>query len=453
MQQNKHKFGIWMLIALIIGNTIGAGIFMLPVSLAKIGSISIFSWIFTSIGALLFAFVFAKMSKIVGSKSGGPYAYARTCFGDFTGFQIGFTFWIASWTGNCSLVVTLIGYMHLLFPQLNNPLLATLVGIIIIWTFAGINILGIRSVGIVQIITTIIKLLPIFFIVAIGFMHFHPQYITHSFNVSGKTNLSAFSYAAMLTLWAFSGQETACIPAGSSHNPERNIRIATIVGTIALVLIYIITTLAVMGLFSPDVLAHAKSPFADAMEMIFGQWGRLFVIICIIISCFGALNSGILVEGQIPMAIAEDGLFPKFFAKRNKGNAPYFAIIIDATLMSCFLMLTSKADMIEQFQLVITIASVATLIAYLYSALAEIILIYKLRTKGVMQPYNKTNIMVAFFAAVYAFWAIFGSGMEIIFYMTMMIFGSAILYAFLNWRKHSMVLIDESLQPEYADEP
>lgn len=431
-----------MLIALIIGNTIGAGIFMLPVSLARIGSISIFSWIFTSIGALLLAFVFAKMSKMVGKKSGGPYAYARTCFGDFTGFQIGFTFWIASWTGNCSLVVTLIGYLHLLFPTLTNPMIATIVGITIIWIFAGINILGVRTVGIVQIITTIIKLLPIILVVGIGFMHFHPEYITHSFNISGKSNLSAFSYAAMLTLWAFSGQETACIPAGSTHNPERNIRIATIAGTIALVVIYIITTLAVMGLFDPNILAHAKSPFADAMQMVFGYWGRLFVIICIIISCLGALNSGILVEGQIPMAIAEDGLFPKIFAKRNKGNAPGFAIAIDATLMSCFILLTSRSDMIEQFQLIITIASVATLIAYLYSAIAEIILIYKLRAEGKKQSYNKTNIAVAFFAAIYAFWAIFGSGMEIIFYMTMILFGSAFLYAFLNWRKH-LVRISE----------
>lgn len=440
MVNKKQQFGIWMLIALIIGNTIGAGIFMLPVSLAKIGSISIFSWLFTSAGALLFALVFSKMSKLVGAKSGGPYAYTRACFGDFIGFQIGFTFWIASWTGNCSLVVTLMSYLHLLFPSLTNSVVASGVGIAIIWVIATINIIGIRPVGIVQIITTIIKLLPILLVIIIGAMYFHPQNITQHFNISGKSNFGAFSYAAMLTLWAFSGQETACIPAGAAENPERNIQLATIIGTVVLIIVYIFATLAIMGLFPAEILAHSSSPFADAIGMIFGRWGHLFVVICVVISCLGALNSGILVEGQIPMAIAEDGLFPKIFAKRNRGNSPGWGIAIDATLMSCFILLTNRANLAEQFQLVITIASVATLIAYLYSALAEIILITKMRRTGTKQAYNKTNIVIALFAAIYAFWAIFGSGMEIIFYMTMMLFASAILYTYFHWRKVNSTL-------------
>lgn len=433
----KNKFGIWMLVALVIGNTIGAGIFMLPVSLAKIGSISIFSWIFTSAGALLFAFVFAKMSKLVLAKSGGPYAYVKTCFGDFTGFQIGFTFWIASWTGNCSLVVTLMSYLKIIFPAIANPMVAPMIGILIIWTFALINIAGIRPIGVVQIVTTIIKLLPIILVIGIGAMYFHPQYITHSFNVSGKSNFNAFSYAAMLTLWAFVGQETACIPASSVTNPARNIKLATIIGTVILVLVYIASTLAIMGLFAPASLTHSTSPFADAVAMLFGKWGHFFVVVCVVISCFGALNSGILVEGQIPMAIAEDGLFPKIFAKRNKGGVPGWGIAIDATLMSLFLLFTSRADLVEQFQLVITIASVATLIAYLYSAIAEVVMITRLRALGNTQAYNKTNIVIAVFAAIYAFWAIFGSGKEVIFYMTMMLFGSAFLFILL--RKHKTV--------------
>ena len=427
----KNKFGIWMLIALVIGNTIGAGVFMLPASLAKIGSISLLAWIFTTCGAILFAFVFAKMSRLV-LRTGGPYAYARTAFGDFAGFQVAFTFWISLWTGNSSLVVTLIGYLRLCFPELLNPVTATCIGIVIIWIVAGFNMLGVRPVGVLQILTTILKLLPIVLVIGIGCYFFHPQYITQSFNVSGQSNLSAFSYAATLTLWAFVGMEAACVPAGASDNPERNIRLATLIGVGIIAVVYIASSIVVMGMFPMDQLAHMASPFAVAAGLVFGKWGQIFIVTCVVISCLGALNSGLLLESQVPMAAAEDGLFPKIFAKRNKAGMPAWGLAIDATLMSLFIMLTLKSNMVDQFQLVVTIAAVATLIAYLYSAVAEMILIAQ---TGKKQRFAKTNMLVAILASIYAFWAIFGSGKEIMFYMTMLIFISLLLYAYIYWRK------------------
>ena len=331
-----------------------------------------------------------------------------------------------------------MSYLRIFYPELISPVVAILFEILIIWLIAIVNILGVRTVGVVQIITTIIKLLPIILVMIIGAHFFHPEYISHSFNISGKSNLGAFSYAAMLTLWAFSGQETACIPASSVDDPN-NIRRATIIGTIFLVLIYIFSTLLLMGMFPPQILSHLSSPFASAAGMVMGGWGHLFVVVCVVISCLGALNSGIMVEGQIPMAIAEDGLFPKIFAKRNRFNVPGFGLAIDAAIMSLFILLTSKADLVEQFQLVITIASVALLISYLYSAMAEVVLIAKARKCGENKDFDKMNITIAIAAAIYACWAIFGSGKEIIFYMTMMIFGSMFLYGFLCLYKAKIV--------------
>jgi len=428
--KEANKFGFWMLIALVIGNTIGAGVFMLPASLARIGSISLLSWIFTSTGAMLFAFVFAKMSKMV-LHSGGPYAYAKSGFGDFIGFQVAFTFWISLWTGNSSLIVTLIGYLRIFFPDFISPTVAMFLGISIIWIMAIINMSGIRPVGVFQIITTIIKLIPILLVIGIGIYFFHPEYLTKSFNVSGESNFNAFSYAATLTLWAFVGVESGCVPVGATHNPRRNIHLAMLIGTAIIAVIYIASSIAVMGMFPADVLAHSSSPFAAAVGMVFGRWGQMFVVVCVVISCLGALNSGLLLESQVPMAAADDGLFPKIFARRNKAGVPGWGLAIDATLMSVFVMLTMRPNLVEQFQLVITVAAVATLIAYLYSAMAEVVLLSKERGKI---EFKKTNILVAVLAAVYAFWAIFGSGKEIIFYTAMLLLSSVILYAWLYWR-------------------
>jgi basic amino acid/polyamine antiporter, APA family len=433
MAATKSKFGFWMLLALVIGNTIGAGIFILPVNLAKIGSISLLSWIFTSAGAILFALIFSRMSQFV-TKTGGPYAYAKAGFGNFVGFQVGFTFWISLWTGNSSLVVTLIGYLRTFFPGLSDPLVATAVGIAIIWLIVALNIAGIRPVGVFQIITTIVKLVPILLVIGIGFYFFHPHNITHHFNLSGQSNLSAFSFAAMLTLWAFVGMEAACVPVGVTENARRNVHLATLIGVIVIALVYIAVSIAVMGMFPSETLIHMTSPFATAVGMIFGKWGQMFVVVCVVISCLGALNSGLFLEGQIPMAIADDGLFPKIFAKRNRAGVPAWALIIDALLMSGFIMLTSRPNLADQFQLVVTIASVATLIAYLYSAMAEVIFL----AKGGKVAYKKVGVVMAILAAIYAMWAILGSGKEIVFYMTMLLFTSVLLYSLLYWKKSTV---------------
>lgn len=443
MNDAKNKFGFWMLLSLVIGNTIGAGIFMLPASLAKIGSISLLSWVFTSAGAILFALIFARMSRMV-TKTGGPYAYAHTAFGEFTGFQVAFTFWVSLWTGNSSLVITLISYLRIFFPNLVDPMTASLVGIGIIWLMAIINISGVRTIGNVQIITTIIKLIPVLLIIGIGLCYFHPEYITQSFNVSSKSNFSAFSYAATLTLWGFVGMEAACIPVSSTTHAERNIRRATIIGILILAAIYITTSIAIMGLFPNAVLTHAVAPFAMAANLAFGGWGQLLVNICIVISCLGALNSGLLLEGQIPMAAADDGLFPKIFAKRNRFGMPAWGLFIDAALMSGFILLTMRPDLIDQFQLVVTVASVATLIAYLYSAIAEIVLLAR---KGEI-AYKKISASIAILGAIYAIWAIFGAGKEIIFYTAMLFFGSLLLYSYIFWQKQKRIAEEAKLDME-----
>ena len=434
MSDKKNKLGLFMLIALVIGNMVGSGVFMLPASIAQIGSIGLLSWIFTATGALCLAMVFAKMCLLV-PKNGGPYAFARAGFGKYIGFQTAFFYWASAWIGNAAIAVAMTGYLRVFFPSLAHRSVETITIVATIWFLTLINIRGVRSAGFIQIITTILKFIPLLVVGLIGWHYFHPEYITHSFNVSGKSNFSAFSSAATLTLWAFIGVESATVPAGSVYNPSRNIPLATVIGTVIAAVIYIVCAVTVAGMIPNTILANSTSPFADAAQVIFGSWGGALIAAGAAIACFGTLNGWTLICGQIPMAIADDNLFPKIFSHRSKSGAPIVGLIVSAILIAVLVISVTSLNFIDQFNFLITITATSALIAYFYSALAEIIILPK--EKRFLRK-NCVNMVIAILAAAYSFWAIFGSSKEVIFCVMVLIFITIPLYAIMHRKLHDM---------------
>lgn len=426
----KQKLGLFTLTSLVAGNMIGSGVFILPSDLARVGSISLFSWGFTALGAFLLALVFSKMSSI-NPKTGGPYAYASSCFGEFMGFQTAYTYWIAVWVGNTAVAIALMGYLRVFFPGLANPSLETAVVIGFVWILTLINITGVRTAGAVQLVTTILKFVPLVVVAILGIFYFHPEYLTHSFNVSGKSNFSAFSYATTLTLWAFIGVESATVPAASVDKPERNIPLATLLGTLIAAALYVMSSTAIMAMVPISELANSASPFAAAAQAILGKWGALFIAAGATISCFGGLNGWILIQGQVAMAAADDGLFPRLFSVRNRANAPVWSLIITSALMSVLLLMTSDPNLVNQFQLLILVAATGSLIAYFYTAIAAMVWSVN-HGRGKIK---KASLAVAILAGVYAFWALFGSGQNIVFYAMMLLFSSLPFYVLMVWGK------------------
>ncbi len=185
----RRALGVWMLTALVAGNMIGSGVFLLPASLASFGSISIVAWILTSIGAIFLALVFAKLGSLL-PRVGGPYAYCREGFGNFTGFQVAYNYWIALWVGNSAIAVAGVSYLSVFFPILKaNHQIFGLASIGLVWLMTFINIMGVRQAGIVQLITTILKLLPLILIATFGLLFIHPHYFA-DFNISHQSNIS-----------------------------------------------------------------------------------------------------------------------------------------------------------------------------------------------------------------------------------------------------------------------
>lgn len=430
MQQHK-SLGFWMLTALVVGNMIGSGVFLLPSALAHLGTISVFSWMLTGVGAILLSLVFARLSTLF-PKTGGPYVYCREGFGDFVGFQVAYNYWIYMWVGNAAIAVALTGYLSTFFPILSqNNFSAFMATAAVVWFLTIVNIIGVKLAGMFQLILTILKFIPLVLLGIIGIFFIDLQNLAQ-FNVSSQSDFSALSKGAMLTLWAFLGMESASIPADEVENPKKNIPRATILGTAFTALLYIITTIAIMGVIPVERLQGSNAPFADFAKVLFGDVGALIIGVVAIISCAGALNGWIMLQAQIPRAAAKDLLFPFRFSKLSKNRTPIFGLIVSSTLVTVLLVMNFQKSLVDQFTFIISLATLAALVAYLYTTIAEFLIC--LKSKEGKKKLQK-SLVIAGLAFIYVFWATLSSGQEIIYFGSILLFTSIPVYAWVHWQK------------------
>ena len=417
----KKPLGFWMLTSLVVGNMIGSGIFLLPTDLARLGSSSFIAWGVTALGAFFMALILSRLSQLV-PQNGGPYTYARRGLGRFIGFQTVYNHWVAIWVGNLGLAIAFVSYLAMIWPLFSQDLIGIITAVIIIWMLTFVNIAGVRTVGMLQLVTVICKLIPIILLIVFGLWYFDIANIKQIVNATAQPT-HGLSSAASLTLWAFIGVESATIPYSSVKNPQRNIPLATILGLLIAATVYIVSTTIVMGILPSAAFATGTSSFIVAAEMVFGSWGKWLMIAGALISCFGCINGWTMLQGQVAMAAADNNLFPSIFGIKNKKNVPALGLIITAILESIILFLTLDEDMQSKFELITLMASLAALIPYLYSSLAALIIL-----KRQTSVKDKLLFLVASLAAVYAFWMITISGTKVIFYGSILIFTSALLY-------------------------
>ncbi len=426
--ESKHhgKIGLWTSTSLVVGNMIGAGVFLMPSALATLGSISLFGWIFSAIGALFLAIIFGGLSKIMPSGDGGPYAYTRKGFGDFPGFLVAWGYWISCWTTNATIAVSLVGALSLFIPVLGvNPVAAVATALAAVWGLTWVNARGVRAGGKVQLVTTLLKLIPLV-VIAFGGLFFIKFDNFLPFNISGTSDFAAISAAAAMTIFAFQGVECATIPAGNVENPETTISRATMIGTLAVIVVYILSTVSVMGIIPVGELQKSVTPFADAAESIWGEGARYWVGAGVVISAFGALNGWILIQGQVPYAIAKDKLFPHIFEKKNHRDAPAFGIVISSVLISILVFMNYTKGLVEQFQFLVLLTTVMVLVPYLFSSASYLLLLVEknhLNTKGWIRV-----VVLSAGGFSFSIWAIAGSGEESVFWGFLMLLAGVPFY-------------------------
>lgn len=429
----KNKLGLWTSTSLVMGNMIGAGVFLMPAVLATYGSISLIGWVFSSVGAFLLAKVFSKLSVLVPQADGGPYAYCRKGFGDFVGFLVAWGYWISIWSTNAAIVVALISALSSFFPVLaTNSFIAVTAGLIAIWLLTWVNSMGIVTSGKVQLVTTLLKIIPLLAITAgglffINFKNFLP------FNTSGTSNFAAITAATTFTFFAFTGLESATIPSGSVANPQKTIPRATMLGTLAATIIYILSSVSVMGMIPVKELQHTVTPFADAAVILWGSSARNWVSAGVAIAAFGALNGWILIQGQIPFAIAKDKLFPPLFAKQNKKGVPVAGMVIGSVLVSALMMMNYTKGLAGQFKFLILLTTITVLVPYLFSTAAYIII----RVQNKYLPLAGSwpgAILLAALAFLFSLWAITGSGEEAVYCGFILLLAGVPFYVWILWK-------------------
>jgi basic amino acid/polyamine antiporter, APA family len=412
-ESTTHKIGLWTTTSLVIGNMIGSGVFLLPSALAVYGGISIIGWLFSTVGAFILAVLFSYLSKAMPSV-GGPYAYTREGLGEFAAFLVAWGYWVSTWCGNAAITVAFVSYLSVFFPILaTNNMAAVLTGLSAIWLLTWVNTRGINVVGKVQLITTILKLLPLFLIAVFGIFYSNWQHFI-PFNRSTESTWGAIASTATLTLWAYLGMESATVPANNVENPEKTIPRATILGTLITAFVYIFGTVAVMGLIDGETLKTSAAPFADAAAKMWGESARRWVAFGAIVSTFGALNGWILMQGQVPLAMTKDKLFPALFGKENEHGAPSLGIIVSSILLSILMFMNFSKALVEQFKFMILLSTLTVLIPYLFSAAAYVLI---LKTENIVSKTERSfKLIIAFLAFFYALWAVAGSGQEVVYW-------------------------------------
>ena len=431
----KGTLGLWMCVSLVAGNMIGSGIFLLPASLAPYGRISILAWLITSAGAVALAVVFSRLVARIPS-AGGPYAYTRAVFGDFAGFLVGWGYWISILATNAALAVALVSYLTRFIPTLSRDrVAAALVALGAVWFLTGVNALGVRAGGRMQVITTGLKILPLVAIALFGLAHFNAANLEPAAEIAGHP-VSSTTAAVTLTLWAFLGLESATIPAEEVREPRRTIPRATLIGTAATAILYIAGTTAVMGVMDTARLSRSEAPFAEAASLLWGGWAGDAVAAGAVISCFGALNGWILLQGQMPLAIARDGLFPALFARVSRHGTPLVGMLISSALVTALMGMNYTRALVPLFTFVILLATLACLVPYLLSALAEMVVTLRERPSG--HALAPLHLAVAAAAFLYAVWAIVGAGREVVGWGLLLLAGGVPVYGLMKRQARSV---------------
>lgn len=402
----RRALGLWICLALVMGNTIGTGIFLLPAALAPYGANAVAGWLVTIAGCLCLAQVFAALARAL-PEANGPYDYIRPALGAPAAFFVMWSYWISTWVTNAAVAIGAVSYLSSLAPGFFAPHhVGPLTAAAFVILFTGIATRGARTSGGVQVATTILKLLPLIAVVALGAIVWGGPQAAAGGLAPAPLQPSSIAAAATLALWAMLGFESATLPSGRVRDPRRTVPRATLVGTLLVGIVYLLTSWAVFMLLPTDEAARSSAPLADLIGRYWGSGFAHLIALFAAISALGALNGWVFIQGEIPLALARRGLFPAAFARLNRAGTPFVGHVLGCGL-SCALILSNLSrGMAGLFEFMILLATAATLVLYLLAALSALVL----RRRGALG-----GILVIATAAggtLFALWTFYGAGLE-----------------------------------------
>lgn len=400
------KMTVGQLTMLTAVNMLGSGIVLLPTKLAEVGGISILSWLITATGSLALAYAFARCGML-SRKTGGMGGYAEYTFGKAGNYLTNYTYGLSLLIANVAISITAVGYIQVLFDVQLGSLQVGLATIALLWLTTFANFGGARITGRIGAITVWGVIAPVVLVSTIGWFWFDSSVYAAGWNPHNMGWLEAAGASVAITLWAFLGLESACANTDAVENPEKNVPIAVLGGTLGAAVIYIVSTNVIAGIVDNPELASSTAPFGLVFAKMFTPLVGDIVMAAMVLACVGSLLGWQFTIAQVFKSSADTGYFLPIFAKANKAGTPIVGMLILLAAQTALGFLTISPDLSKQFDILVNLAVVTNLIPYILS-MAALVTMQKVSNV----PPNKalaTNI-IALIAAAYSYLALYSSG-------------------------------------------
>jgi APA family basic amino acid/polyamine antiporter len=393
----SRMLGKWMSAAMVVGTMVGSGIYLLPTTLAPYGPNLVFAFVLTGLGTMCLAFAMARMAARI---PGGPFAYIDRAFGERTAFITLWCYTISQVTGVAGVCVAVAGALGHVDPALaTGPgLIATALVAIAVLTL--VNLRGARSAGVLQVVTTLIKLAPLLLVMALALGHFATARPLEPLAPAPLT-IGGIAAAAALILFSLTGFEAAVMTANVTRDSTTTVPRTTIGGTGFTAIIYLLATVATLMLLSSATAAGSTAPVADAMVPAFGAAAGLLVAMIAAVSAFGTGNALLLIAAESARTMAQARDLPAIFARSNKVGAPAGSLLICGAAAALLVLASSSKNFVSVYVLITLVSTLLSLVLYVVCASAAL----KLKVAG------KAAIIVAI-GVLYSIAMFFGAGGE-----------------------------------------
>lgn len=424
-QNNAGKLGVIGLACIVVSSMVGGGVFSLPQNMAAGASAGavLLAWLITGVGMYFIANTFSVLSRVKPNLTAGIYMYAREGFGPYVGFTIGWGYWLCQIFGNVGYAVITMDALNYFFPPYfagGNNLLSIVCGSVLIWGFNWVVLRGVRQAAILNILGTIGKLVPLLLFCLILLFVFHLDKFDFNFwghlveNGKNLGSLSAQLKSTMLvTLWAFIGIEGAVVLSNRAKS-QAAVSKATFLGFVGCLVVYMGLSLLPYGFLTQEEIAAVANPStAGVLEQVVGPWGAWVMNIGLLIAVLSSWLAWTMIAAEIPAAAAQNGTFPKQFARENQNGAPSVSLWVTSILMQLAILMVYFSN--NAWNTMLSITGVMVLPAYL----ASTGYLWKLVEDGEYAKIAPTGRAGALFTAlvgtVYGVWLVYAAGIKYLF--------------------------------------
>lgn len=438
------KIGLSALTALVISSMIGSGIFSLPQNMAAVAGSQalLIGWLITGVGIIFLGLSFACLASLRPELDGGVYGYARAGFGELMGFLSAWGYWLCTTIG-------IVGYLVVAFEALGtftdqsdilifgkgNTLWSFIGASCIAWLVYALVAKGIKEAAGVNLIATIVKVFPLLLFIGLAIYFFDSQRFFADWQGQGiitddqqpATLIDQVKNTMLITLWVFTGIEGAAVL--SKHAQRRSdIGRATVIGVVITLLMYVAITLLSQGILPRAEIAEMPNPsMAGILTSMVGNWGKVLITFCLIVSVLSSYLSWTLYATEIPHLGAKNGVFPPSFTKLNQHNVPHFSLLFTTLTVQLCLFLVWKTG--NSYETLLLISTSMILIPYLL--VGGFLLKYALQ-HNLHWRYK----LVGGIATLYATWIVYAAGIEYLLLSVLLYLPGVLLFLY-SQRKFS----------------